>query len=131
MCGNWNCAILSDKMFLESLLSKSYCTLHHRVMGFLYDFSCIFFSLQWFFLIFSNLKGIICTPKFCNKNIGNHAGLRANDKTTSLPGPFIENNSMFLEFPRWPDFDAQYRIHSAIMLVSYQKIILHKQVSMT
>ena len=24
-CGNWNCAILSNKMFIELLLSKSYC----------------------------------------------------------------------------------------------------------
>ena len=50
----------------------------------------VFFFPSMNFFNLSHLKGIICTPKFCNKNIGHHAGLRANDKTTSLPGPIIE-----------------------------------------
>ena len=40
---------------------------HSRVMVLLYIFTYILFSVQWFFLIFSKLKRIICTLLLCNK----------------------------------------------------------------
>ena len=67
-------------------------------MGLLYGFSHLFPFHELFFHL-SHLKGIIYSPKFCKKNIGHHAGLRARDKRASSPGPFIEKQYHNLGIP--------------------------------
>ena len=58
--------------------------LHPQVTGFVHASRYIFFSLRYFFFNSSNLEGIICSPKLCNKNIAHRARSRAKDHPTSL-----------------------------------------------
>lgn len=53
----------------------------------MHAFSHIFFHLWWIFCNLSNLKGTICTAKFCIKNIGHHAPSLAKYHYTFLPCP--------------------------------------------
>ena len=72
--------------------------LHLWVMGFMHAFSFIFFSLVRIYFNFPNLKGMNCTTKIWKKKFDHHAHSRAIDHHTSLLGPFIESNTVLLEF---------------------------------
>ena len=72
------------------------------------------------FVILSNLKGIICTPKLHYKNIGHGACSQVKDHHTSLTGPFIGKQYGVLRmcaclFAWLLDFYVQYRMRSAIL----------------
>ena len=70
------------KTFLQSLFSRSSFTRHPWVRkGLFVRFSYIFFPSEKFVKKFLNLKGIICTPKWCNKK--SRSPCSFNSKTPS------------------------------------------------
>ena len=77
-----NPALLNN---IDSKRFSSRCFyLHPQVTGFVHASRYIFFPFDIFFFNFSNLEGIICSPKLCNKNIAHRARSRAKDHPTSL-----------------------------------------------
>ena len=56
-----------------------------------------FFSLRRVFLNFPILKGTNCTPKSCKRILGHSTRSRAKEYRSSLPGPWIDNNTVFSE----------------------------------
>ena len=80
------------KTFLESFLSSS-----QFVTSFEHSFNFIFFSLRRFFFEFPQ-GGLL--QSHATKNMGHRPCSRAEDHRTSLPGPWIENNTVFSECAR-------------------------------
>ena len=60
-------------------------------------FNFIFFFPSKCFFKFPNFKGDKLYTKIMQKNLGHSARLRAKEYRSSLPGPWIDNNTVFSE----------------------------------
>ena len=72
--------------------------LHPWVMGFMHAFSFNFFSLVRIYFNFPQSKGDKLYNKNMKKKYWSLCSFKSYRPSTSLPGPFIESNTMLLEF---------------------------------